>query len=184
MVCINCRLTSRMISSQLDMKKEKVWRSPKIWACRKSVQKMAPRLHTTVSGHHQAPLSWARFALKSHHETWMLENDSGTKSKYRPWNVAETKESRIVEVKIQSHVDHSLQCNEHRLQWDIATEPDNQSANLQGDPTEYASLNMREEIRQVEGWFDLALWHINYYCLFNAKYISLHINSSISNYSV
>ena len=33
-------------------------------------------------------------------------------------------------------------------------------------------------------WFDLVLWHINHYWLFNAKSIFIHINSSIYNYSV
>ena len=32
-------------------------------------------------------------------------------------------------------------------------------------------------------WFDLVLWHINHYRLFNAKSIFIHINSSISNNS-
>ena len=33
-------------------------------------------------------------------------------------------------------------------------------------------------------WFGLVLWHINHCRLFNAKSIFIHINNSISNYSV
>ena len=33
-------------------------------------------------------------------------------------------------------------------------------------------------------WFGLVLWHINHYRLLNAKFIFIHINSSISNNSV
>ena len=33
-------------------------------------------------------------------------------------------------------------------------------------------------------WFDLVLWHINQFRLFNAESIFIHINNSISNNSV
>ena len=33
-------------------------------------------------------------------------------------------------------------------------------------------------------WSGLILWHINHYRLLNAKYIFIHINSSLSNNSV
>ena len=50
-------------------------------------------------------------------------------------DIIKAEESKTVKVKSQDHVNHVLQCEGYRV---LATGPDDQSANWQGDPVAYA----------------------------------------------
>ena len=50
-------------------------------------------------------------------------------------NVTEIEESNAIKVKSQSYVDHIHQCEGYHPKYMLGTDPDDQSASLQGDPT-------------------------------------------------
>ena len=107
-----------------------------------------------VSGHHRASSNWTRFASYGHHwwwhvDFWVWSGNQTPEQSVEVFDVAEAEESKALKFQKLSHVDDILRCERHRQQWVLATDPDDQSTNLQEDPMVYASLSVWEETRIV-----------------------------------
>lgn len=115
-VHVDCQLTVEMIAHQLDMKKDSVWKIiTDDLDMRKVCAKMVPRVLNDDQKEHCMLLETEPVLLRrviTGAETWIFEYDLETKCQSSQWksDVSETKESKTVKVRSQSHVDHILRC--------------------------------------------------------------------------